>query len=53
MINILSKKTEKMDKKRHEPPAWKWEEGVVYSTIRWAYYPKGWMDQQKLFNEEK
>jgi len=123
-----------MDKKRHEPPAWKWEEGIVntkeenikvgyggfedpfvpmspgkgncfvvqflvkkdyidpnnrenynkmirelnfflvelrkeksweyakyhcgtasnlYSTIRWAYYPKGWQDPQKLFDEKE
>ena len=23
----------------------------MYSNIRWAYYPKGWMEPQKLFDE--
>jgi len=24
----------------------------MYSTIRWSYYPKGWMESQKLFDEK-
>ena len=25
----------------------------MYSTIRWAYYPKGWQDSKKMFDEEE
>jgi len=25
----------------------------MYSNIRWAYYPKGWMEPQKLFDEKE